>query len=188
MITDKRPVDHFAELVTSAMEHQRIKAGELARLYISTLLASYVTSARLTDKPLAVRYLEALAMGRAEQTARFRELGDMALFISGFFSDSLKGKLVDIDYYILLGANSYGYVASLHRDGADTAGLYEELSEKFKLFVDVLSEVSERCRLTSSTDILRVYERWLATRSAHAAKILRDQGIEPLDVGGGPLN
>jgi len=79
----------------------------------------------------------------------------------------------------------FGNLAAMH-GGAGTSplnALFTELATKFKLFVDVLSEVSERCRLTTSTDILRVYERWIRTKSVRTERMLRELGIEPHDVG-----
>ncbi|MBI5810676.1 MAG: hypothetical protein HZB21_05770, partial [Deltaproteobacteria bacterium] len=113
------------------------------------------------------------------------DLGDISLFTSGFFSDSLKRKIVDMDYYISMGASAYASLAAMHKDergAALMAGLFAELSDKFKVFVDVLAEVSEITSLTSSKDVLRVYERWLRTKSKRAERTLRALGIEPLEV------
>ncbi len=54
-----------------------------------------------------------------------------------------------------------------------------ELSGRFRQFVDVLSEVSEKTRLTTPLSVVRLYERWLATGSARAAALLAEQGITP---------
>lgn len=185
MLTDLRPIEHFKGLVKEAIEHQRVKTNEFAEFYLSTLLASFTTSERLTEEPLAVIYVKALGAGKELQIQLLKQLGDISLFTSGFFSDSLKRKIIDIDYYILMGEASYGYLASIHKESArekQVFGLYSELAFKFKAFVDVLSEVSERSRLTSSRDILRVYERWIRTKSKQAERILRDLGIDPVNV------
>jgi hypothetical protein len=194
MLTEIKPVEHFRELVDTAIESQRVETTDMARFYISSLLASFVTPQRLTGEALAIRYLKALNSGRAEQATLMRDLGDVALFTSGFFSDSLKRSIVDVDYYVLMGAASYGFLAAMYEDaGARDSGaahppLYSELSGKFDCFVDILSEVSERSRLTSSGDVLRVYERWLKTGSALAGRILRDMGIDPVEVGTRPVH
>lgn len=190
MISELRPMEHFNELVTSAMERQKVEADDLARFYLASLLAGFIKSARLDNEPLANKYMKALGSRRVEQAQLFKELGDLALFISGFFSDSLNRKIIDIDYYILMGASSYGQLVAIYRgsSGAPLVPLFSELEEKFAVFVNVLAEVSERSRLTTSRDILRVYERWLKTRSGQAENILRDLGISPIDVGSDPVN
>ena len=35
------------------------------------------------------------------------QIGDVSLFTSGFFADSLRGKLVDVDYYVNIGGAAY---------------------------------------------------------------------------------
>ena len=57
--------------------------------------------------------------------------------------------------------------------------MFDELAEKFSGFVDVLGEVSERTGLTSNTDLLRLYERWLRTKSRRSGDLLVKQGIVP---------
>jgi hypothetical protein len=46
-------------------------------------------------------------------------------------------------------------------------------------FVDVLSEVSERSSLSSNTDLLRLYERWLRTGSTRSGYLLAERGVVP---------
>jgi hypothetical protein len=182
MLTDIRPIEHFKGLVTEAIQHQNVATDEMTEFYLSSLLASFVDS-KLSTEPLAITYIKALESDRELRGRLLKELGDLSLFTSGFFSDSLTRKIVDIDYYIAMGASSYDHLASIHNNEESTLGpLFSELALKFKLFVEVLAEVSERCQLTSSTDILRIYERWLKTKSQRTEALLRELGIEPLDV------
>lgn len=191
MITGLRPIEHFKGLVTTAIRRQGVDTGELTEFYLSSLLAGFIESRKLTDEPLAVTYIRALGAERELQGRLLKQLGDISLFTSGFFSDSLTRKIVDIDYYISMGETSYGNLASIHRHGSsgdNLTDLFTELATKFKLFVDVLAEVSERCGLTTSTDVLRVYERWLRTKSRRTELLLRELGIEPHDVGTKPVH
>ena len=181
MVTAINPIEHFKELVALAIKRQKVKTDELAEFYLSRLLASFITCEKLLNEPLAITYLKAMGATRDVQLQQMKQLGDISLFTSGFFSDSLKRKIVDIDYYMAMGSASYGFVASMHRGGKNehVSKLFNELARKFAAFVDVLTEVSERSRLTSSKDVLRIYERWLRTRSRLAEKVLREMGIEP---------
>jgi hypothetical protein len=54
-----------------------------------------------------------------------------------------------------------------------------ELAGKFVLYMDVLSDVSECTGMHSSTDLLRVYEKWLRTGSPRDGQRLVDRGILP---------
>ena len=178
LLRNESPVEYFKELVESAMTHQGLAAGELTSFYLVKLLAGYVYSQRdgADDGPLGVRLALALQAGGSVQRDGLRRVGDLSLFISGFFSDSLNRSLVDVDYYIALGERAYG---SLARTDDTLSDVFDELAEKFSGFVDVLGEVSERSSLTSNTDVLRLYEKWLKTRSRRSGDLLARQGIVP---------
>jgi hypothetical protein len=180
-VRGQTPAEFFRELVDLALERQQLEADELTSWYVVNLLCGFVqmnsAAAPSLDEPLALRLGRALECGGVEQRARLRQLGDVSLFISGFFSDSLRRKLVDVDYYVSLGGYAYG---SLSRRGDESfARVFGELAGKFVGFVDVLSEVSERAGLTSNTDLLRLYEKWLRTGSRRNGELLVEQGIVP---------
>jgi hypothetical protein len=174
------PTEYFRELVESALEHQHLAAGELTSFYLVNLLSGFVRVDRAPsagDEPLGLRLAEALQAAGVRQRDGLRRVGDHSLFISGFFSDSLNRRLVDIDYYIQLGACAY---SSLARQGDDTlAEVFDELAGKFTAFVDVLGEVSERTALNSNSDLLRLYEKWVRTRSRRSGDLLASRGIVP---------
>src|SRR5262245_42872701 len=150
-------VEFFKELVDGALAHQRLNAGELTAYYVVNLLAGFLQRPASDDQPLAMRLARALESGGMEQRASLREIGDLSLFVSGFFSDSLRNKLVDVDYYIAIGGSAY---TALSRFDSDTLSpVFGELADKFVGFVDVLSEVSERTSCASNADLLRLYER-----------------------------
>lgn len=80
-----------------------------------------------------------------------------------------------------MGSAAYNYLANLTRDAKTVFyNLYSELAAKFKAFVDVLTEVSERCLLTSKKDMLRIYERWIRLKTKRNEAMLKGLGIEPL--------
>lgn len=178
---NESPVEYFRELVESAMQHQHLAAGELTSFYLVNLLAGFVhfdrSSAAGDDEPLGVRFVKALQEGGVRQRDGLRQVGDQSLFLSGFFADSLNRSLVDVDYYMQLGECAYG---SLARQGDGTFGdVFDELATKFPAFVDVLGEVSERTALASNSDLLRLYEKWLRTRSRRSGDLLAARGIVP---------
>lgn len=174
------PIEFFKELVESAITHQRLAARETTSYYLVNLLAGYVhvdPADAQDEEALGVRFVKALQAGGSLQRDGLRRVGDLSLFISGYFSDSLNHSLVDIDYYIALGERAYG---SLARQSDDSlSDVFDELAEKFSGFVDVLSEVSERTALTSNSDLLRLYERWIRTRSRRRGDLLARRGIVP---------
>ena len=180
---DQTPTEYFKELVESALSRQQLHANELTSYYLVDLLCRFMRPGDripFSDdhaEPLALRLGRALDCGGMEQRARLRNLGDFSLFMSGFFSDSLNRRAVDVDYYVSMGEYAYG---SLSRRDTDAFGeVFSELARKFVPFVDVLSDVSEQSGIRSSVDVLRLYEKWLRTGSPRDGKRLVDRGILP---------
>lgn len=194
LITDKSVQEYFQDSISNALVNQRVEAGEDTVYYVVNLLANFMRSDQLFErtpdgvilKPLADFYAEALeGPTTADQHRALRRLGDVALFISGVFSQSLNRKLVDLDYYVAMGGSAYGYLSDAMRGSAGARALtevFEELSEKFVDFVDVLGEVSDRTHVGNHTDIMRIYEIWVRTGSRRAARTLRSVGIEPTEA------
>lgn len=174
-------MEYFKELVEGAIEHQHVESDELTRFYVVNLLAGFVQpdegKTGFDDEPLALQLGRALQSGGASQRAGLRQVGDVSLFISGFFSESLKRKLVDLDYYIAMGG--YAYEELSRQEPLHVSRIFAELAEKFSAFVDVLSEVSERSGISSNTDLLRLYEKWVRTGSRRDGDRLVERGIVP---------
>jgi hypothetical protein len=181
LVRNESPAEYFKELVETAIEHQHVAVRELTSFYLVNLLTGFVqferSSSSTADEPLGVRLTRALQTGGSRQRDGLREVGDLSLFISGFFADSLTRSLVDVDYYIQLGEVAYG---SLARQGDPALGdVFDELAGKFSACVDVLGEVSERSALASNSDVLRLYEKWIRTRSRRSGDLLVERGIVP---------
>jgi hypothetical protein len=174
-------VEYFKELVDVALSHQRLNTQELTAYYVVQLLASFLqrplTDEARDDTPLALRLAQALESGGARQRVTLKEIGDVALFVSGFFSDSLNRKLVDVDYYVTIGGRAYNVLSRVETD--TFSPVFAELGEKFVGFVDVLSEISERTSCASNSDLLRLYEKWLKTGSRRSGQLLVERGVVP---------
>jgi hypothetical protein len=171
-------VEYFKELVEGALANQHVSVGELTSFYVVQLLAGFLQHSTANDpEPLALKLASALDAGGRQQRTSLKQIGDESLFLSGFFSDSLRRKLIDVDYYVRIGG--YAYTA-LSRQESDTfSAVFAELADKFVAFVDVLSEVSERTACTSNTDLLRLYEKWLKTGSSRSGQLLVERGVVP---------
>jgi hypothetical protein len=174
-------VEYFKELVDGALSHQGLATQELTAFYVVHLLTSFLqrpaSGDHADETPLGFRLAQALESGGIRQRTRLKHIGDVALFVSGFFSDSLNRKLVDVDYYVSIGGCAY---SALSRVETDTfSPVFAELGTKFEGFVDVLSEVSERTSCSSNVDLLRLYEKWLKTGSRRSGQLLVERGVVP---------
>jgi hypothetical protein len=106
------------------------------------------------------------------------------MFLDLLIVEIISRKLVDVDYYIGMGGAAYDTLSTSVRGtlrGRVFADVYAELAEKFREFVDVLADVRDAAKSIDDHDVLRLYEVWLKTRSARAARLLRECGIEPND-------
>jgi hypothetical protein len=191
LITETSLQEYFQSSISDALENQNLKAGADTIHYVVNLLTSFSRAEKLFEqtpdgmmiRPLALIYAEAVEGTTLEERNRaLRRLGDVALFISGVFSQSLNRCAVDIDYYVSMGGSAYSYLSDLMRGtnrGRALSGVYDELASKFVDFVDVLGEVSEGPNCNNDSDVLRQYEIWLRTGSNRAAGRLRAAGIHP---------
>jgi hypothetical protein len=183
LLEEQSPTEYFKALVDAALARQHLRANELTAYYLVNLLCRFMRpDGRMpfgddTHEPLALRLGRALESGGIEQRARLRNVGDFSLFMSGFFSDSFRRRLVDVDYYKSMGEYAYGSLS--RRDEDAFCDVFAELARKFVGFTDVLSDVSERTALASNADVLRLYEKWLRTGSPRDGQRLVDKGIVP---------
>lgn len=190
-----RPVpsleEFFRNSLTSAMQKQGLDADDHTAWYVVNLLTLFSRSEVLFEgsgdsramRPLALILADAVdARSVEERNFALQRIGDISLFIAGFFGESLARRPVDIDYYVKMGGSAYGSLSESVRSsfrGRVFASVFAELAAKFQSFVDVLTEVRDEARGTDDTDVLRLYEVWLKTRSARAHRLLRRLGIEP---------
>jgi hypothetical protein len=194
LITDLDARMFFQGAVQSALQNQQINVCDETVVYLGNLLTYFICAERLFDqtpdgvllRPLACHYQDAIeARSINDRAIALRRLGDISLFISGLFAQSLTRSVVDIDYYIAMGGNAYACLSdSNYRPGARALKqVYSELSGKFLEMTDILSEVGEVSNLGTNHDVLRLYEMWLKSGSLRAAAKLKQAGIHPFKTG-----
>lgn len=190
-----RPVESlqefFRDSVDQAMQRQGLRAGDHTAYYVVNLLTLFArsdalyeeTQAGLGLKPLALMLAEAAeAPSPRERDFVLQRVGDVSLFIAGFFSESLAQRVVDIDYYIAVGGGAYDSLSIQVRGtprGQAFGPVFAELARKFERFVDVLNAIREDARSHDDRDVLRMYDIWLRTGSKRAEQMLRGLGVEP---------
>mgnify|MGYP001570382550 FL=1 len=184
--------DYFRTSIDGVISRQGVDVDPHAAHYVVNLLTLFSRSEELYEdhgesyglRPLALMMADAAeAQTAAARNYALQRIGDVALFISGFFADSLANKPVDVDYYIRMGGTAYGSLSEEVRGtfrGNTFAAIYRELAVKFQVLVDVLNEVRDEARGESDRDLLRTYEIWLKTGSRRARKLLRDNGVVPI--------
>lgn len=182
LLREQTPTEYFKDLVSASLSRQHVRAADLTEYYLVNLLCQYMrldaaSAGREDGEPLAVRLARALQSGGSEQRARLRSLGDFSLFMSGFFPDSFRRRLVDVDYYVSMGEYAYGSLGRREEDAFRE--VFTELAANFVAFTDVLADISERTTLATHADVLRLYEKWLRTGSERDGQRLVQRGIVP---------
>jgi hypothetical protein len=187
--------EFFKDSLHGALVKQHLSVEDQTEHYVVNLLTLFARSEALYDntslglrlRPLVAILGEALeANVDAERNRALQRLGDVSLFVAGFFAHSFATKLIDIDYAIAMGGQAYAALAEANSRGRlrVLGAVFAELAEKFQPMVDALNELSESAYSHTDRDILRLYEIWLKTGSARSYQLLKRLGVDPTTAGG----
>ncbi len=182
----------FHESMDSAMAENRVVLDEQTTHYVVNLLTLFSRSEAFYEatpdgpalQPLAKMLTSAIdAQSDIERNATLQRMGDVSLFMAGFFADGLQRAAVDVDYYVYMGGGAYHSLSVHLRDtfrGRAFCDVFIELAEKFQDMVDILNEMRESARATTDENLLRTYELWIKTGSHRAERLLKKFGVYPL--------
>lgn len=183
--------EFFLTELKAVLSKHKLEATPYSVNYLADLMVRFIDTrnffvqgadGKLQDNLLTDLYAESMQADLEARKAALRRMGDIALMVSGYFSESLNRKIVDVDYYFGMGGSAYHNLAQMQITSA-MRQVFSELSVKFRPFSDVLGEMSERSGLQSNKDVLRLYERWVQTGNDRLKTILTDQGISiPIKV------
>jgi hypothetical protein len=191
--------EFFMEVVGEAIKARRVEATDGATSYLVCLLSDYAKPDVRAEEPLErpLSFLLDEALHTVEPGARFdrlRALGDGVLYACGFFGEHFEARGVATGYVMGIGTTAYGAASSMLRvpkaEEPAPIDIYGELSSKFPVFVEVLSEVADATNAhaaASSKQVLKLYERWLKTGSDRLAQALGAHGLVPGRGGKGVL-
>jgi hypothetical protein len=181
--------EFFRDSVQTALHEQHVTIDQHTEHYVVNVLTMFARTEDLYEstadgprlRPLAQMLADAMAASEPVQRQQaLRRLGDVSLFVAGFFAQSFARKLIDIDYHIAMGGRAYSALA-----GGVTGPLRVKALGaifKFHRVVDVLNDVAEMAHTHTDKDILRLYEVWLKTGSPRARNLLQRLGVAPTPV------
>ncbi len=185
--------EYFRDALQGALAHQHLSVEDQTEHYVVNMLTLFARAEHLYEgvptgpkmPPLVNLFANAMeASTAAERERALQRLGDISLFIAGFFAHGFARRLVDIDYHIAMGGRAYGTLADALARGPRRvlAAVYAELAAKFQPLVDALGEISDAARTYTQADVLRLYEIWLRTGSARARGLLAQLGVAAAPV------
>lgn len=178
--------DYFRQSLREAFTQRRVETAPQVEAYLVEVLNYYMLATNLfneedpsgkkTRETLAEMMLRAANSAPKQRYELLKKLGDSALYISGFFADSFQRKVIDVDYYMDMGATAYH---SLSREIYEDAfsQMYMEISLKFNVFVDVFMLMGRKTMTPEQDNILRLMEYQAKTGSSVAQDILVEKGI-----------
>ena len=189
---------YFHEALSRESKKNQLELTEHTHWYLTNLLCTFSRSEKFFDyqvehdtnrgtlTPLADYYKRAAEAESAhEKRLHLQRLGDVAMFISGMFSQALKKRVVGIPYYTAMGATAYGTLAetaaATNREQAQ-AVIFSDLSKRFSTFVNVLSNIGPQIKSTKSENnsfenLLHKVDEWQRTGDPDLADDLRSSGI-----------
>ncbi len=182
----------FHDSIDSAKAANKVVLDDQTTHYVVNLLTLFSRSEAFYEstpegpalRPLAGMLADAVdAQSEAERNTTLQRMGDVSLFMAGFFADGLQRAAVDVDYYVYMGGGAYRSLSVHLRDtfrGRALCGVFIELAEKFQDMVDILNEMRESARTMTDENLLRTYELWVKTGSRRAARQLNQSGVYPL--------
>lgn len=186
--------EFFHDSVQQALNHQHVSVEAQTECYLVNVLTRFAHADEFYEqteqgkalRPLACMLSDAISAQAVEQQRQhLQRMGDVSLFMAGFFAHSFARKLIDIDYHIAMGGRAYSALADSWRGkmrGAVFNTLFAELAVKFQRLVDVLNEVADMAKPANDQDVLRLYEIWLKTGSPRARQQLDRCGVIPVGV------
>ncbi|MBK8010794.1 MAG: hypothetical protein IPK13_05560 [Deltaproteobacteria bacterium] len=187
----------FRDLLQQALEQERVELQAETYVYVLKLCTEFAHAERLHEggrldesgTPALVWLLERAVSGAP--SARFeayRHLGDVSLFVSGFFAAHVERRrsLVGVDYYIDMGRAAYDTAASLAQRGGFSA-LLAELAENFRRLVEVLTRMAEQTALPVASDLDALFTRFARNPdSVMLGRRLCRLGVGPVWSGSSP--
>jgi hypothetical protein len=141
---------YFRENLIKAIQSSHIVITEEAQAYVVHLLNEFSRSDKAFagvdhgEKPILVNMLERAYSAEDREALRiFRHLGDISLYLLGFFREFNKTGIVSDTYYRDMGAQAYYQASSLSRAyAAQNAAVFQELSDNFARLVKVLEHIA----------------------------------------------
>lgn len=189
VVTHSNLFDYFHARVEDARAAETVHVSDDTSLYLATLLAERARTDRPAppEQTLAELHARAAIAPPAEQARTYRELGDRALYLLGYFAESLRRRTVGPSYYAEMGAAAYYRVDLVFKKWyANAFGpVFAELADHFDECVHLLEVVRTHHEADRPDDVLWLYQRWLQTGSEAIAERLRAMGVVVVRGGDG---
>ena len=106
-----------------------------------------IEKGRVQNKKLGLKILQLNKSSMKQQIRTLREVGDVALFLYGYFPDSVENKMLNRDYYKRIGQLAYKKLDNLVPSFYEIDAFYSRLSDEFdssSYLINVFKESSKQ--------------------------------------------
>lgn len=132
IITVPKLSSYFYDELQSMNKKTKFPVPEEVIYYSSELLETYTLNVGFDSKVLGIDLMRAKSASMNEQKRIYKEVGDTALIMTGYFSESISRKLVDKSYYTKLGKTAYVNMDSINSSFFDIPSFYKILASYFE--------------------------------------------------------
>ena len=146
----KNSHSYFSESLQKALEINKLNLSESAQIYLIYMLDDFISAERTfagIERKEQIYFTDLLnrALDSSDQEALriFRYMGDISLYLLGFFKKISLNKKMPSSYYISMGSLAYSqasYISRLY--AANNAAIFLELSEQFIFIVETFKNMS----------------------------------------------
>jgi len=155
--------ESFKSYVTEEIDSINSSLSFELKNYLSELLYFYLFSERLFDhKTTSGISCESLLVNLYKKTSKadtqekiyiFKKMGDLSLYISGFFRLAVEQRIVHISYYEDMGQSAYNYLATYYKERDN---VFSSLSKEFKTLSEVLFYIQQKSEDKSNKNYLNI--------------------------------
>ncbi|MFH1132507.1 MAG: hypothetical protein V1754_14315 [Pseudomonadota bacterium] len=140
---------HFRNSIENALKNQSITPKEITAAYLVDLLCQYATTRldEILNQPLGIMMAKAQRILPEQGTLKLKKVGDHALYLLGFFTENIKNRQLEPEYFTNLGQTAYrrlGKILNTKNRATQLVQVYSELADRFPFFVRVLADVRDR--------------------------------------------
>lgn len=154
-------------IVQEAETSCAISLTEDLESYLVFLLMRHTRQPEAIHQIMALKFLEGMQSLPAKQALLLQEVGDKCLLFTGLYPKMAAARLVKLSYFIQMGQAAYVTISKKNDD------LYNLLSTRFVILMDILQAVRHSTQQTPDLLPLEAYELWNETGSQRALKILQ---------------
>ena len=158
LVFSPRVVDYVAKLLTEFQESDRFFVHDSKVPILADILSEMMEANEFRRRSL------------------LKQVGDTSLMLTGYFPEALERRCVSFSYYQQMGESAYSQLASL----TDTVNVFDELSGRFSLMIQVLNSFSEKAQ-GRDFSIPRLLENYRDSSSQRLLEKLKKVGVIPFE-------